>query len=90
MCHLGWRDYVALLSAAALHSAGHQQTKAFQAITHAIERNLEVGRIRIDFHVSNRFDWAATQLMPTETGAMVVAKPETTAFDLVRSPAASG
>ena len=90
MRHLGRRYYVALLSAAALHGAGHQQPMAFQVIADAAERDIEVGRVRIEFHVSNRFDGAATQSMQTETGTMLVATPETTAFDLVRFPAASG
>jgi predicted transcriptional regulator of viral defense system len=90
MRHLGRRYYVALLSAAALHGAGHQQPMAFQVIADAAERDIELGRVRIDFHVSNRFEGAATQSMQTETGAMVVATPETTALDLVRFPAASG
>lgn len=90
MRHLGRRYYVALLSAAALHGAAHQQPMAFQVIADAAERDIQVGRVRIDFHVSNRFDGAATQLVQTETGEMVVATPETTAFDLVRFPSAAG
>jgi len=90
MRHRRRRYYVALLSAAALHGAGHQQPMAFQVIADAAERDIEVGRVRIDFHVSNRFDGAATQSLQTETGTMVVATPETTAFDLVRFPAAAG
>jgi len=54
MRHLGRRYYVALLSAAALHGAGHQRPMAFQIITDAAERDIEVGRVRIDFHVSRR------------------------------------
>ena len=90
MRHLGRRYYVALLSASALHGAGHQRPMAFQVITDAAERDIEVGRVRIDFHVSRRLAGAATQAMRTETGAMVVATPETTAFDPVRFPGASG
>jgi predicted transcriptional regulator of viral defense system len=90
MRHLGRRYYVALLSAAALHGAGHQQPMAFQVIAEAAERDIEVGRVRIEFHVSNRFEGAATESLQTETGTMRVATPETTAFDLVRFPAASG
>ena len=90
MRHLGRRYYVALLSAAALHGAGHQQPMAFQVIVDAPERDIEAGRVRIDFHASNVFDGAATQPVQTETGTMEVATPETTAFDLVRLPAASG
>jgi hypothetical protein len=90
MRHLGRRYYVSLLSAAALHGAGHQQPMAFQVIADGAERDIRVGRVRIELHVSNRVDGAATQTMPTETGSMVVATPETTAFDLLRFPAASG
>ena len=90
MRHLGRRYYVALLSAAALHGAGHQQPMAFQVMVDAAERNIEVGRVRVDFHVSNRLSGVATQSVQTETGTMDVATPETTAFDLARFPAASG
>jgi predicted transcriptional regulator of viral defense system len=90
MRHLGRRYYVALLSAAALHGAGHQRAMVFQVITDAAERDIEVGRVRIAFHDSRRLAGAATQAMQTETGTMVVATPETKAFDLVRFPAASG
>ena len=90
MRHLGRRYYVTLLSAAALHGAGHQQPMAFQVMADAPERDIEVGRVRIELHVSTLLEGAATQTMATETGAMVVATPETTAFDLVRFPAAAG
>ncbi len=90
MSHLGRRYYVALLSAAALHGAGHQQPMAFQVIADSAERNIEVGRVRIELHVSNLVEGAATGQMQTETGRMVVSTPETTAFDLVRFPSACG
>ncbi len=90
MRHIGRSYYVALLSAAALHGAGHQQPMAFQVLADAAERDIEVGRVRIEFHVSNRMSGAATQGMQTETGTMVVSTPETTAFDLVRFPSAAG
>ena len=90
MRHQGRRYYVALLSAAALHGAGHQQPMAFQVMVDGTERAIEVGRVRVEFHVSSRFEGAATQTLQTETGTMTVATPETTAFDLVRFPEASG
>jgi hypothetical protein len=90
MRHMGRRYYVGLLTAAALHGAGHQQPMAFQVIVDSAERDIKVGRVRIDFHMSSAFDGAATQPMQTETGTMQVATPETTAFDLVRFPAAAG
>jgi predicted transcriptional regulator of viral defense system len=90
MRHLGRRYYVALLSAAALHGAGHQQPMAFQVIADSPERDVVLGRVRIELHASKLLQGAATQMIQTETGSMVVASPETTAFDLVRFPAASG
>ncbi len=90
MRHRGRHYYVALLSAAALHGAGHQQPMAFQVITDAVERAVEVGRVRIEFHVSNLVQGAATERVQTETGSMVVSTPVTTAFDLVRFPSACG
>jgi len=90
MRHLGRHYYVALLTAAALHGAGHEQPMAFQVMTTTAERDLVASRVRIEFHASNRFKGAATTEMQTETGTMIVATAETTAFDLVRFPAASG
>lgn len=90
MRHLGRRYYVALLTAAALHGAGHQQPMGFQVMVDEVERDIEIGRVRIEFHVSNLTSEAATTTLQTETGTMVVATAETTAFDLVRFPSASG
>lgn len=90
MGHLNRRYYVALLSAAALHGAGHQQPMAFQVMADAAERAIETGRVRIEFHASRLVEGAATQQLQTETGTMVVATPETTALDLVRFPEACG
>lgn len=90
MRHLGRNYHVALLSAAALHGAGHQQPMAFQVMADAPERDIVVGRVRIQFHVSQRLVSAATQLLQTETGTMRVATPETTALELARFPAACG
>ena len=90
MKHLGRHYYVALLSAAALHGAGHQQPMAFQVIVDADERDIEVGRVRIELHSSRLTRNAATQRIQTETGTMLVSTPETTAFDLVRFPSAAG
>jgi predicted transcriptional regulator of viral defense system len=46
--------------------------------------------VRIEFHVSNLVQSAATKNIQTETGSMLVSTPETTALDLVRFPAACG
>src|SRR5690606_15990444 len=73
-----------------LHGAGHQQPMALQVIADASERDIQVGRVRLNFHVSHLVEGAATLSMQTETGTMIVATPETTAFDLVRFPAVAG
>jgi predicted transcriptional regulator of viral defense system len=90
MRHLGRTYYVALLSAAALHGAGHQQPMAFQVMADAVEPDIVVGRVRVEFHSSNLTKDASSQSMQTETGSMAVATPETTAFDMVRFPEACG
>jgi predicted transcriptional regulator of viral defense system len=90
MQHLGRRYYVAMLTAAALHGAGHQQPMAFQVMSDGVERDIAVGRVRIEFHLSHLVQHAALQRVQTETGTMAVATPETTAFDLVRFPRAAG
>lgn len=90
MRHRGRSYYVGLLSAAALHGAGHQQPMAFQVLTDAVERDVVLGRVRLEFHASTLLEGAATQRVQTETGSMVVSTPETTALDLVRFPASCG
>jgi predicted transcriptional regulator of viral defense system len=90
MEHLGRRYYVALLTAAALHGAGHQQPMAFQVMVDVIERDLEIERVRLEFHTSRLVATAETTTMQTETGTVVVSTAENTAFDLVRFPSASG
>ena len=90
MEHLGRRYYVALLTAGAFHGAAHQAPMVFQVITDASERNITLGGVRINFHVSNLIEGAATERRNTPTGTIAIATPETTAFDLVRFPAAAG
>jgi predicted transcriptional regulator of viral defense system len=90
MRHLGRRYYVGLLSAAALHGAGHQQPMVFQVMADRAIRAMQVGRVRLEFHAIRSVATAAIVEVQTETGSMAVASPETTAFDLVRFPEASG
>jgi predicted transcriptional regulator of viral defense system len=80
--------YVALLSAAALHGAAHQQPQLFQVITNKPLRPITIGRTKIIFIVKKSLqdDVMATKMtiqMKTPTGYMNVATSETTAFDLV-------
>lgn len=82
--------YVGILSAAALHGAGHQQPMSFQVVTDRPTRPARAGRTRIEFHQSGSVADTPTVSLQTETGTMRVATPEATAFDLVRYQAAAG
>lgn len=84
MAFLGQPYYVGLLSAAALHGAAHQQPQEFQVITNKQLRSVAAGRARIRFFGKLHLERTPTQEMTTETGAMRVATPETTALDLMR------
>lgn len=90
MHYLGQPYYVGLLSAAAIHGAGHQQPMVFQVVTSRPTREIRVGRIAIHFSMSRRVEQFPVVQLQTETGTMRVSTPETTAFDLVRYPAGSG
>ena len=52
MRYLGQPYYVALLSAAALHGASHQQSMVFQVMTDRPTRPAEAGRARVEFHIA--------------------------------------
>ena len=76
--------YVGLLSAAALHGAGHQQPMEFQVITKAPAlRSIKSGKLNIRFFTKN--EWALDQIAEkkTETGYLRISSPELTAFDLI-------
>ncbi len=82
--------YVGLLSAAAIHGASHQQPMTFQVVTDRPTRQGMAGRAHVTFHMSRQVAETAVARVQTETGTMAVSTPESTAFDLVRFPAASG
>jgi len=90
MTHLGLHYYVGVLSAAALHGAGHQQPMIFQVIADRPTRPMQAGRVHIKAHTSRTVKTMPVTRIETETGTMVVATPETTAFDVVRFFSAAG
>jgi predicted transcriptional regulator of viral defense system len=94
MRFLGQPYYAGLLSAAAIHGeihgAAHQQPMVFQVVTDRPTRTARAGRVRIEFHMSRHAGAVPVVDVQTETGSMRVSTPETTAYDLVRFPAASG
>jgi predicted transcriptional regulator of viral defense system len=82
--------YVGLLSAAAIHGAGHQQPMIFQVVTDRPTRPIRIARIRIGFHMSRSIKVTPVANAQTETGSMRIATAEVTAFDLIRFAAAAG
>jgi len=90
MGFLGQPYYVALLTAAGLHGAAHQQPMLFQVMTDRPTRGARAGRVRIAFHMSRSVGIVPVVRLPTETGVIPVSTPEVTALDLVRFASASG
>jgi predicted transcriptional regulator of viral defense system len=90
MRFLGQPYYVGVLSAAAIYGAAHQQPQVFQVITDRPTRPARAGRVHVVFHAGRPIERRHTELKQTETGTMLVATPETTAFDLVHYQAAAG
>lgn len=86
----GCEYYVGLLSAAALHGAGHQQPMVFQVLADGLHGTLAAGRSSIEVLRSCSVGRLPVQRVQTETGTMAVSTPEATALDLVRLPAAAG
>ncbi len=90
MRYLDQPYYVGLLSAAAIHGAGHQQPMVFQVVTSKPTREMRAGKVAIRFTMSGLVESLPVVEQQTETGTMRVAAPETCAFDLVRYPEAAG
>ena len=83
MRFLGQPYYVALLSAAELHGAGHQRPQTFQVITSRATREASVTGLRIRFF--KKANVTATPIVKkrTFTGDIPVSNPAATALDLV-------
>lgn len=90
MRFMGQLYYVALLSAASLHGASHQQPMVFQVMTDRPTRKAQCGRSTIEFHAARAMGEVSTTEVATETGKMIASNPEATALDLVRYPNACG
>lgn len=78
------RDYyVGLLSAAAFHGAAHQQPQTFQTMVDEIRRQVECGRVRIEFHERSGLSDVPTQHVNTDYSQIPISTREATAVDLV-------
>ncbi len=79
------RDYyVGLLSASAMHGAGHQQPMQFQVMTKKPPlRSIKNKKLNIHFFVKSKWQKEEIIQKKTETGYINVSSPALTAFDLV-------
>lgn len=76
--------YVGLLSASALHGAGHQQPMQFQVmIKKPPLRSIKNKKLDIHFYVKSRWQHEDTVQKKTETGYIQISSPALTAFDLI-------
>jgi len=84
MRHLNRPYYVGLLSAAALHGAGHQQPQSFSVITEkpAI-RPIKQNNLNIRFSVKSKVPSIGIEQKKTPAGYINVSSPELTALDLM-------
>ncbi len=85
MDYLNREYYIGLLSAAALHGAGHQQPMQFQVmIKKPALRGIKNKKLDIHFFVKSKWQLGDINEKKTEAGFIKVSSPELTAFDLVQ------
>lgn len=84
MKFIGRPYYVALLSAAAIFGAAHEQSQVFQVITDRPRRDINVSGLRISFFMKSGMEKTPIIKVKTETGFMDVSSPGATSIDLVR------
>lgn len=82
--------YVALLNAAEIHGASHQQVIAFQVMVNKPIRDITLGQVRLEFHYQKNISQDFLISVKTETGKMWVSNPELTAYDLIKYMNAAG
>lgn len=90
MEHLGLAYYVALLSAAQVHGAAHQQPQVFQVMVAKNRAPIACGGVRVEFIARRNAARIAVVERNTPRGSMRVSAPEATAFDLVGYPDHAG
>lgn len=84
MRHLNRSYYVGLLSAAALHGAGHQQPQSFSVITEKPPiRPIELNNLKLRFPIKSEMPQTGIEQKKTPAGYINVSSPELTAFDLM-------
>lgn len=83
MNHLGEMYYAGLLSAAEYHGAAHHRPQVFQVMVSKSRRPVACGKVRVEFVFRKNADKIPTQQRNTPAGAIKIATPEATAFDLI-------
>lgn len=81
--------YVGLLSAGMYYGAAHQQPQVFQVMIPTVRKNLELGKVRVAFHMNKYLDLCPVRQFNTPRSVLSVSSPEATALDLVAYPRAS-
>lgn len=84
MSYLKLPYYVALLSAASLHGAAHQQVMMLQVMTSKPLRKIIVGNQQIQFHFKSEIEESWLDQNKTPMSYFKLSNPELTAIDLVR------
>lgn len=82
--------YLALQSAAAEYGSRAQALQAVQVVTDVARRTLELGRIRVVFHVKGRVSATPVQPLANAYAPLRVSTPAATVIDLVRYAAVIG
>ncbi len=82
--------YCALLTAAALHGASHQQPQQFQVMSDRPIRPIRLHNLSIRFIVKRNLQRTPSTEMKTPTGRIRVSSPEATVIDLISYARRSG
>ncbi len=83
MTFVGKPYYVALLSAAALHGASHQQPQEFFVVTTFKQLTTKKKGIRINYIIKKNIPFNLLEKRKTESGYVNISSPALTATDLV-------
>jgi len=90
MRHLKIPYYVGLLSAAQYYGAAHQKPQVFQVVVGTARRNIQIGRVKIEFTTKSNAEQTMIRQFNTPKGFVRVAAPEAIALDILAFPHSSG
>ena len=76
--------YLALQSAASAYGSNPQAVQTTQVMTKTPRRDIDVGRIRLQFFSKRTLERTPTQAMTNAYAPLKLSTPEATAYDLIR------